>query len=469
MCLHLVFAILFLSLWGCGGSASSSNSGSNPQQNPPPGTPGAVTASISADKSMFIAGDSVTLTWTSANATAAIIDNGIGAVPTSGSQQVKPTTDTTYTLTASSANGTATASVTIKLSDTRSPVKHLIVVVMQNRSFDHLFGKFPGAAGAMPGDPGFIQRNANGTAISPFLLGKLSSIDLEHSHAAFVQMVNGGKMDQYALVNGPDAMGFYDSSVPGIDILWSLAQQFSLADHFFASVLGDAPTNQLYLVAASDNNFPFGVEPFYGPCNKPDGSARPYRFPNAGDQLTAKKISWTWFAENYGRCGDYQDNQNPFQYFASTHGTGHIQDFSRFRPALTNGSLPAVVYIQPTDAHAMHPSSGATVTEGAQWLANLVQSIQNSSIWPDAAIVVLWDSSGGWYDHVPPPAVDTQGLGPRAPLLVISPFSKRNYISKVQMDDVSILKFIQWNWGLPSLNPRNDSPASGDLRDMFAF
>jgi phospholipase C len=99
---------------------------------------------------MFIAGDSVTLTWTSANATAATIDNGIGSVPTSGSQQVKPTSDTTYTLIASGANGTATASVTIKLSDTRSPVKHLIVVVMQNRSFDHLFGKFPGAAGAMP-------------------------------------------------------------------------------------------------------------------------------------------------------------------------------------------------------------------------------------------------------------------------------------------------------------------------------
>jgi phospholipase C len=72
-------------------------------------------------------------------------------------------------------------------------------------------------------------------------------------------------------------------------------------------------------------------------------------------------------------------------------------------------------------------------------------------------------------NHVPPAAVDSQGFGPRVPMMVISPFAKRGYVSHVQMDHVSILKFIQWNWQLPSLNPRNDNPASGDMRDMFMF
>jgi phospholipase C len=116
----------------------------------------------------------------------------------------------------------------------------------------------------------------------------------------------------------------------------------------------------------------------------------------------------------------------------------------------------------------MHPGSG-NVTRGAQWLDGLLNDIQSSSIWADTAVIVIWDTSGGWYDHVPPPTVDTQGFGPRVPLLVVSPFAKRNYISHVQMDDTSILRFIQWNWQLPNLNARNQNPASGDLRDMFSF
>jgi phospholipase C len=282
-------------------------------------------------------------------------------------------------------------------------------------------------------------------------------------------MVDGGKMDQFALVNGATAMGFYDDSVEGIDALWELAHQFALADNFFASVLGDAPTNQLYMVAASDNKRPFGVQPFFGPCNLPDDASKPYIFENVGDQLSAKNLEWSWFAETYANCATYHPTQNPFQYFTSTQNSPHILDFAEFRAALISGSLPSVAFIQPTDAHAMHPSSASTVTVGALWVTSLVQDIQNSSSWPHTAIIVVWDSSGGWYDHVPPAVVDGQGFGPRVPLLVISPFSQQNYISKTQMDDVSILKFIQWNWGLKSLNERNASAESGDLRDIFKF
>ena len=449
-------------LAGCGGGAGSLPGSPTP-------SPGAPSVSITSDKGTVLPNEAATLSWSSTQATTVTIDNGIGTVDPTGSRQVQPTADTTYTITATGPGGSASGAVTVKVSDTRSPVKHVIVIQMQNRSFDHLFGKFPGAEGAQTGDPGFVQKDAAGVDVSPFLLTQLNNIDLAHAHANYVKMVNGGQMNQFALVNGAVAMGFYDNTTPGIGDLWALAQQFALADNFFASVLGDAPTNQLYMVAASDNNFPFGVEPAFGPCQLSDPEAKPFTFRNVGDQLTAKKIDWAWFAEGLGNCGSYEPNQNPFQYFTSTHDSGKIQAFSAFQTKLTNGTLPPVSFVQPSNPNAMHPSSSANITVGAQWLVTLVQQIQNSSAWPETAIIVLWDSSGGWYDHVPPPSADSQGFGPRVPLLVISPFGKRNYISHVQMDDVSILKFIQWNWGLGSLNPRNDSAASGDIRDMFSF
>lgn len=351
---------------------------------------------------------------------------------------------------------------------TSSPVKRVIVVVMQNSSFDHLFGTFPGANGARPGSPGFSQRDPQGNMVSPHLLNNLAPPDISHTHAAFVRMVNGGRMDQFAAVNGRLAMGYFDNSVRGIDSLWGWAQQFALADNFFASAMSDAPGNQLYLVAASNNDFPFGVQPTFGPCQRQDPASQPFTFPNVGDQLTQKNVSWAWFAEAYGNCGAYSAVQNPFQYFTSTQNSVHLQDYSSFLGHLNNGTLPAVSFIQPAGNHNMHPGAG-NVSRAAEWLDELILQIQNSSIWPETAIVVVWDSSGGWYDHVPPPAADGQGFGPRVPMMVISPLAKKNYISHVQMDHTSILKFIQWNWQLPSLNPRNDSPASGDMRDMFAF
>jgi phospholipase C len=114
----------------------------------------------------------------------------------------------------------------------------------------------------------------------------------------------------------------------------------------------------------------------------------------------------------------------------------------------------------------MHPGSGA-VSNGITWLDGFIKQIQASPVWSNTAIIVIWDSSGGWWDHVPPPQIDAQGFGPRVPMLVISPFAKKNYISHVQMDDVSILRFIQGTFGLQPLNARNQ--ISSDLGDMFQF
>jgi phospholipase C len=355
---------------------------------------------------------------------------------------------------------------------TQSAVKRVVVIVMQNASFDHLFGTFTPPNGQTidglnPGVPGFTQPSAGGGTISPSLLTNTNPPDLGHSHADYLATIDGGKMDGFATRTGDISMGYYDSSIMGMDKVWNLASQFALADHFHASAVGSAPTNPLYMVAASDNNFIFSVQPFYGPCQKPDAAAQPFTFPNVGDQLTSKNVTWTWFQENYTACDlGYVATQNPFQYFTSTQNSEHIQDLTNFFAQLDNNTLPSVVFLQPGPVHSMHPGSGDVVT-GLNWLTDTVQRIQASTAWSETAIVVIWDEGGGWYDHVNPPAVDSQGLGVRVPMLVISPMAKPGFVSHVTMDDVSILSFIQWNWSLGSLNNRNT--VSGDMRDMFSF
>jgi phospholipase C len=336
---------------------------------------------------------------------------------------------------------------------------------MQNRSFDHLFGTFPGANGIQPGVPGFTQKDASGATVTPTLLTNLTPPDLPHSRNDFLRVWDNGGMDKYAFYNGAISMGHYDNTTPGMSTLWGWAQQFALADNFFPSVMSDAPTNQLYLVAADDNNNPGLLQPFYPPCNTDVTASAGYTFQHIGDQLAAKGMTWAWYQENLDDCTRYVPQENPFQFFTDSHASPNVRDFSKFAGDLA-AIPPTVAFIQPGPSHSMHPGSGP-VANGIDWLDGLIKQVQASTIWQNTAIIVIWDSSGGWWDHVPPPQVDAQGNGPRVPMLVISPFAKKNYISHVQMDDVSILKFIQNTFGLQPLNARNQ--IGNDIGDMFSF
>ncbi len=347
-------------------------------------------------------------------------------------------------------------------------ISNIIVVVMQNRSFDNLFGTFPGAEGIKPGVPGFSQVDASGKTVTPTLITDIAVPDLPHVRQALLKVWNNGAMDKFAFFNGDVSMGHYDNTTPGVDVLWGWAQQFALADHFFPSVMGDAPSNQLYLIAAADDNNPFTLNPFNGPCTSPETPPGPYTFQHVGNQLSAKGLSWAWYHEQLGQCGSYVPQENPFQFFMPATPGPNMRDLSSFKGDLASGNFPAVAFVQPNPVHSMHPNKGVPLTAGTTWLDGFIKDIQASPVYQKAAIIVIWDSSGGWYDHVPPPQVDPgQGFGPRVPMLVISPFAKKNFISHVQMDDVSILRFIQGTFGLPPLNARNSQ--SNDLSDMFNF
>jgi phospholipase C len=347
-------------------------------------------------------------------------------------------------------------------------ITHIVIVIMQNASFDHLFGTFPGANGIKLGVPGYSQKDSAGKTVIPFLLKNAAPADLPHVRQYMLRVWDQGKMDKFAFYNGAVSMGYYDKSTAGMSVLWSWASQYALADNFFPSVMGDAPSNQLYLVAADDNNNPYSIQPFFPPCNNQVKAKIPYSFPHVGDQLQKKGLTWAWYQENLNQCSKgYKPQQNPFQYFTDAHGTPNLRDLSAFTTDLGSGKLPALTIVQPGQAHSMHPAAGVPLSMATTWLDAFIRKIQASSVWPSTAIVVIWDSSGGWWDHVPPPQVDAQGFGPRVPMLVISPFARRGYVSHVRMDDISILKFIQLTFGLAPLNARNQ--LGNDLSDMFSF
>ena len=356
---------------------------------------------------------------------------------------------------------------------TSSPVKHLIVVVFQNRSFDHLFGHYTPPSGqtvevANPSSLGWTQTDANGASVSPTLLTDPNSADLPHNHANYLASYNNGSMNGFAAEEGAQSMGYFDSSTMGVSTFYSYATQFALADNYFSSVLTSAPGQMFYAVSATDNDQFFSTQPVYGPCNDPDPAATANTNRNVGNQMTDKNVGWTWFHESYGQCPSYVQQQNPFQYFTSTQNSDHIQDLSVFYSQLQAGNTPSVSFVQMNPSHSGHPGS-SSITSAANFLDQFVKQVQASASWNDTAIIVIWDEGGGWYDHVPPPQLDSQGLGIRVPMMVISPFAKKGIVYHQLADHTSILKFIQWNWGLPPLNSRNSNPAIDDLRGMFTF
>ncbi len=365
---------------------------------------------------------------------------------------------------------------------------------MQNSSFDHLFGTFSGANGLDPSAASYQQVDQAGNTVQPQLLTDLSPSDLNHTRASYLAAYDSGKMDQYAWQNGDTSMYYFDNTSVGtatdgqqfgIGTLWSYAQQYALSDNFFASAMASEPSNVLYMVSADAGTDPYGY-PQLDACtaalyqqNQSSGATitPPLTTQNVGDQLSANNISWGFYQEYFvneqnGTCTHYVPQENPFQYFQTTANSANVQNFSTsgFTTLLSSGTLPSVMWVQPDPANSMHPGAG-NIANGIEWLNTFVQTMKSSTEWSSSAIVVLWDESGGWYDPVPPPQLSgTIGLGARVPVIVISPYAKANYVSHQQMDFVSILRFIQWNWALGPFSAPTQAAReqqSGDLCDLL--
>lgn len=463
------------------------------------------TATLTASPTSITSGASATLTWTSTNATSVSFTPAVGSgTPAlSGTATVNPTATTTYTMTATGGGGTATASATVTVTAAPAPgtpqsaITHLIVLILQNHSFDNLFGTFPNANGLNSTLPSYTQTDAAGNTVTPQLMTQLDSPDINHSYSTYTEAWDNGKMDKYALTNGDISMDYYDNTVSGaatdgttwgVGTIWGYANQYALADNFFSSSMYTEPAQMLYMVAATTQDaHTAGSLPYYDKCdasqiaqNNGGSKAVPLTETTVGDQMNAAGVSWTWYQMNYdtsvnGTCVNYVPQENPFQYFTSTEYSSNLQDISlpSFKAILANGTLPSVSFVTPAGDVDEHPGAApGDMANAIEWVDNFVQKVKNSSYWQSTAIVMLYDESGGWYDHVAPPQVDAFGLGARVPVIVISPYAKTGYISTQQMDYVSILRFIQWNWNLgmlPSAAQQTREQQSGDLCDLLTI
>jgi len=188
------------------------------------------------------------------------------------------------------------------------------------------------------------------------------------------------------------------------------------------------------------------------------------QYPNIGDELTGKGISWNWYAGGWddaesGHPGAlFQYHHQPFNYFANyapgTPGRAHLQDETRFISAAQDGTLPTVSFVKPYGAENEHPGY-ASESKGSDHLVDLLKTIENGPQAGNTLVVVTYDEFGGQWDHVSPPAVDTWGPGTRIPALVISRSLKHSGVDHTSYDTTSILATIERSYGLDPLSSRD--------------
>ena len=370
-----------------------------------------------------------------------------------------------------------------------SPIKHIVIMLKENRSFDSMFGTFPGADGAT------TYKDPKGK-VHP-LNHQLDTVqDMDHSYAAFQTAYDNGKMDGFSLIfNAMQLEGefrvdvadsqFYSSDIPNY---WQYAQHFTLPDHFFFTIRGPSFPNHLFSIAATDddvNDNPvntgnkqqrWGCDSLPGTTVSelhPNGTKTTpfpcFTFPTLGDLLTSHGISWKYYAPGEDKPGYEWSTYDAIKDIRTTsQWQTHVVDYSQFAKDAANGTLPTVSWlVQPTNV-SDHPNT--SICAGENFTVQQINAIMgNSSLWSSTALFLTWDDFGGFYDHYKP-SQGPNGLieyGFRAPILVISPYAKPHFIDNTMYTLPSVLKFAETVLGLPSLGGL-DKQANG-MTNAFNF
>jgi phospholipase C len=409
-------------------------------------------------------------------------------------------------------------------------INHLVVVYMENHSFDNLYGEFKGANGIKNARKGnFVQVDEEGkpyeylpeiprnNAFPTNLPNKLFNIDQyvpsdkktpDVTHRFFHNQlqINGGKMDQFAAYNSSKglAMGYYNTEkLP----LYPIAKKYTLCDNFFQSVFGGSYFNHVYLISAAVPVWPDAPESLIAKVDDngrmiKDGTVtsdgyvvnhihsrnKPYppksdtsqllpsqTMPTIGDRLSEKGISWAWYSEGWddavaGRKNNFAYNHEPFLYFAQyeegTAGRKHMKDQNDFIKAAKEGTLPAVSFVKPGGGNDEHPG-GSDVYSSEQLAVKLINAVLEGPNAKDALVILTYDEFGGFFDHVPPPVIDRWGPGSRIPAIVIGPFAKKGNVDHTQYETVSILSFIEHRWGIAPLAERDKN--ANPFRNALIF
>jgi phospholipase C len=372
-----------------------------------------------------------------------------------------------------------------------NPIQHIVIVVQENRSFDDLFYGFPGADTATSG------LNSKGQTIPLQPIGFEVEYEIDHFLQDFILACDGtGSLNgTNCRMDGFDKEDAYGNEVPPqpqyayvphkeTKLYFDMAKQYVLADRMFTSHIDASFVSHQYIIAGqagSAANIPIlnwgcgggkrdtvaTIAPnrMLGPTESPC-----FDYQTLGDELDSKGLPWRYYAVGLnginGGWSAYQAIEHILD--GKDWKTDIVHPPSRFLQDVANGTLGAVTWVTPNGRSSDHPSPFSRAAHGPQWVANVVNAVGESPFWNSTAIFVMWDEWGGWYDHVPPPYVDNDGLGFRVPLIVISPYAKAGYVSHVQYEHGSILRFAEDTFGLGRLAAsyrRANSPAA----DCFNF
>jgi phospholipase C len=408
-------------------------------------------------------------------------------------------------------------------------IRHVIMIMQENRSFDSYFGTFPGADG-LPKSVCVPDPERPGTCVRPYVDHKDKNGGGPHAASSAIADIHGGKMDGFvaqakssrrgcADANDPacsnsaatDVMGYHTAS--DIPNYWRYAKQFVLQDHMFEPVASWSLPEHLFQVSGwsaicERHNEPSScrnaVMPPKTPSGKPlyldkvkDGPV--YAWTDLTYLLHKNHVSWNYYVvpgnepdcQNPAHlsCTPVKQNArtpsiwNPLPFFdtvKANHQTDNIQSVDRFYAAAKKGRLPAVSWIVPSGDVSEHPPQ--RVSNGMAYVTSLVNAVMRGPDWDSTAIFVTWDDWGGFYDHVKPPVVDQNGYGLRVPALVISPYAKSGFIDHQTLSFDAYLKFIEDDFldgqrldpntdGRPDPRPtvRENVSILGDLRHDFDF
>ena len=320
----------------------------------------------------------------------------------------------------------------------QTPLKNIVVLMQENRSFDHYFGLYPGAEGLPPCAPVTPARN---------LCLEGPPHNLEDARAEYAGGAN--PPDRFELLGGRKALTYYTGAQ--IPYYWALADRFTLCDHYFCSVLGPTIINRTFSVAAGAGTL--GNNNTLATATLPDT--------NIADRLDRAGVDWRCYVAHLPEFG-----YNPLHYFANRKSDPRVQrPYSEFLADAAAGRLPPVSWVITQDPLTEH--APADISWGERFAALTINSLAAGPQWRDSALVLSYDENGGFYDHLPPPQVDELGLGFRVPAIVASPYARPGHVSAAQYEHCSTLALIERTFGLRPLTQRDAS--ANPFEDVFDF
>jgi phospholipase C len=362
---------------------------------------------------------------------------------------------------------------------TRWPIEHVVVIMQENRSFDHLFGRFPGADGTRFGWD-------HGVRVPLTHLTAQRIPDLPHCWTCAVASWNGGRMDGFdqSAISRRYAYTQYErTDEPNY---WAWAERYVLHDHFFSAARGPSYPNHLYMIsgqsAGAHDNPSRGQTPdsrTWG-CDSPplervrivhpDGTSEwvhpCFDIPTIEDRLHDARIPWAYYAATSDEPGYIWSAFSSIRkVFYGPAWKAHVFPVDGVVHDIRTQPLLSVTWVMPRFQLSDHP--GSNFCYGENWATSVIDAIMKSPDWSSTAIFLTWDEWGGFYDHVPPPHTDAFGLGFRVPLIVLSPYARAGSIDHRVTEFDSMLRFIEENWRLKPLTRRDASAPS--LRPDFDF